>query len=561
MAVDGKDASDGGAALVAVLLGVALAYSGVLRAGFVWDDLGIVVGNSLTADLSRWPEYFVSDLWRGTPDGSGGTSEGDSGYYRPLMVLSLALERRLFGLSPWVAHVHSVLWHLLATAMVWRLLRRVLGENPASVPPLGVVGASAAGALLFGLHPIQSEAVIWVAARNDLMAAALGMVALDRGLQHRPTLVDRGIALLATILAGLTKESVVLLPLLLACLHHAVGWRLRDRKGDYPALVLGIALVLVMRMFAGVHGAGMPPAEGWRLLASRLVWVWGELGAFVFVPWPLSVAHVLEYLNRGALLRVLVGGLLLVLGFGAALVKGGPRGRAAVGWFVLAVAPAVISVADKGWIGERYLYLGLVGPAWWVAGWLPRRAAVPGVVLAVGMGLLVQVRTLDWTDDVALWSAAWRHTPSPFVADGLGRAHRADLDPEASLVWFSRALDDPEAWSESCVQLVSAANRLDKGQLAVQLAEWASAQGCGGSEFSGHHRLALAAAGRWDRVALLLAGPPVADNRGAALVEAAHWVRLGDPRAGAIVQEWAEDGTFAEQVERLAGQERRQSGP
>ena len=82
--------------LPAVVLGlVAVCYLPTLRAGFVWDDIPLVVQNQITGDLKNLPRFFQEDLWAATPGQDGGT-----GYYRPLMLLSLALDRAIFDSGP-----------------------------------------------------------------------------------------------------------------------------------------------------------------------------------------------------------------------------------------------------------------------------------------------------------------------------------------------------------------------------------------------------------------------------------------------------------------------------
>lgn len=519
---------------------VLLAHSGALGAGFVWDDAAIVVQNTLTADLSAWPRYFRSDLWAGTP----GEQLGGSGYYRPLMVLSLALERAVFGLDPRIAHAHSLLWHLLGTALAWRIVHRLWGGA-------GGVWAATVAALVFGLHPIQSEAVIWVAARNDLMAGALGLIALERGLVDVPRPRDRAVALAAGVLAGLAKESVVLLPLLMAALHLARGWSLRARWRDHLPLIGAIGVVILARTAAGIGSATFPPPEGWALLARRSPWLVAQLGAFVVLPWPLSISHVLEYIDRMPLWRAIIGAAAAVGGLSWVALRGSLRDRAGVLWFALCTAPALLSVADKGWLGERYVYLGMLGLGWVLAARArPRwRVGLGGaVVVAV---VMLQLRARDWRSDVELWAAAVRDTPSPFAADSLGAVVRIEGDAEAALGWFQVALDDPEPLATACGNLVSAANVTERRWRAVQLAGWARQRGCSGPVFEGHALSALALAGRWDEVQRRVGG---VDNDPADRVDAvraALWLRSGDPRAAEVMA--AHDTPeFAARVDLLA---------
>ena len=57
----------------------ALAYSPLWSADFAWDDLALVVDNSLTGDLSKIGEIMSADLWE-----TSRLPAPASGYYRPL---------------------------------------------------------------------------------------------------------------------------------------------------------------------------------------------------------------------------------------------------------------------------------------------------------------------------------------------------------------------------------------------------------------------------------------------------------------------------------------------
>ena len=81
-------------ATLVVFACAAAAYSALAWAGFVWDDRPLVLDNTLTGELTNLPRFFAVDLWR-----TAGSAPHDSGYYRPLMLTSLALDRSLWGLS------------------------------------------------------------------------------------------------------------------------------------------------------------------------------------------------------------------------------------------------------------------------------------------------------------------------------------------------------------------------------------------------------------------------------------------------------------------------------
>ncbi len=472
-------------ALPLLLLAVALAYWGIWTAGFVWDDAGLVLQNRLTGDLSNLPRFFAMDLWDGSP-----VDQGVSGYYRPLMLVSLALDRALVGFEPGFYHLHSLAWHLLAVAGAYALTRPALGWRGALV----VAG-------LFGLHPVQSEAVIWVAGRNDPMAAALGLWALHAVAWVPPGRRQQATALVLTALAGFAKESVVLLPAMLLAVD-AVAARRPDWRRHLPVLA-GIGLVIGARALAGVGGATWPPDIGWRLLLARTPELLALVGRLLVLPTGLTAGHALEWLDRmppGQRLLGL-GGLVL---WGLAVWVGWRRsGRVALlgpAWTLLSLAPLVLPLADKGLFGERYLYLSLLGVGFTLATALRGKELV--LLLLAPLAVAgVQRRLPDWQDEARLWEQAVAATPTPYTWSGLGHIRRSRGQDAEALSLFVAALDDRLPDRTVCPQVVGTALAMGRPALAAQLGAWAAQKGCDSGAFQGQYAVALGFVGEWEILA------------------------------------------------------------
>lgn len=506
-------------ALGFLVLIVALAYLPALRAGFVWDDIPLVLQNRVTQSPDVLWRAFGLSLWETTTVDLGASTVH---YYRPLMVLSLALDRLLFGLEPAGYHLHSLGWHLLAVVLVWRLARELL--------PAG--GGALLAATAFGLHPVQSEAVVWVAARNDAMALALGVGALLLLLRPRlgwRELLGAGVLALA---AGLAKESVVLLPALYWVLARCLG-RLEPRA--LVPLLAGIGGVWLLRALAGVPGSGLVQGELLAFALPRLPAAAGTLAASLVLPWPLSGARSLEWLHLEPAWRVGVGWLVLLGLTSAAWLRRGPgesAARAGWLWALLCGAPVVLPVANTGLMGERYLYLPMVGLALLLGALLGGRARAAALLFAVPWVVVLQARLPDWQSDRTLWAAALRDVPTPHNEGSLALVLRTEGEDAAALELFTSALGGAPPHHGSCVGVVGAALALGRPVLASQLGGWAAGRGCpaeaDAGTFAGVRALAHARAGDWVGAAERLQGaPPDPSGRGT-VVAAALALREGD---------------------------------
>lgn len=91
---------------------------------------------------------------------------GRSYYYRPIIELSFYIDSKLWGMEPSVMHLENVLLHISNAIFVFMISRKLAAhytDRNSFIPVLV--------ALLFALHPLNVEAVTWVAGRTDPLAA------------------------------------------------------------------------------------------------------------------------------------------------------------------------------------------------------------------------------------------------------------------------------------------------------------------------------------------------------------------------------------------------------
>ena len=106
-----------------------------------------MVDNPLTSSFSHASEWFVSDLWRGL-----GAEGFESGFYRPLVLASFAVDRVVLGGEPGLLTCIRFFGTFGVITLLFGLLLRLFGRAEAFI-----------GATFFALHPVQSEAVVWIA--------------------------------------------------------------------------------------------------------------------------------------------------------------------------------------------------------------------------------------------------------------------------------------------------------------------------------------------------------------------------------------------------------------
>lgn len=447
-----------------------VAYVGCIWAGYVWDDEALILLNrALTAPTVR--TILGSDLWCCT-----GTNL--SGYWRPLTTLSFYADVALFGFQPAWAHLHSVGWHLLCTGLLGALVGRRHG------PTRGALAA-----LILGLHPVLSEAVVWIAARNDLLAAAFVLGALlvadwgsasrgsggtTRGDRLRPVAVG-----LCALGAALSKESSFLLPALLVLWFFAhdglSGVRMRWR--EVLASAAGLGLAVALRQFVDLGALTdfhrMPLED-----PAAVVFAVVRLLGWIVWPWPLTGTATL-YLPRPEPI-VWLSAALTLAATGLALRKAPRFALALLGFTFTAAAPMVAALYVFGTLGERYLYLPMVGVATITAALVPLTPAAAAMIAtwAAGALLILHVRLPDWVAPSTFFEAAVRRAPDSFSWNLYGAELAKQGDRVGAVEAFERSLASRPARRFSCTRIASAAvGVLDARAYASRVPAWRAA-GC-----------------------------------------------------------------------------------
>jgi|SoiMethySBSTD1v2_1073268.scaffolds.fasta_scaffold15552_7 hypothetical protein len=254
-------------------------------------------------------------------------------YFRPLYLGSFWAELRVWGLNSVAFHLTNVVLVALCAAMVVVAVRR-LTDDPRWAMAAGV---------LFAIHPYHVENAAWIAARADVAATLLVLVAWLA--YERWARSGRGvpwIALAAFEAALLFKESVVLFPIMAAVLVTLRrGWARREAlAGILPLGIVVVAHFLgLRRAFLGDSGLGPARTLG-------VAWIKRGIDFFSGAIVPV---HAERIESHPALLALLAGILLLVLCWLArSALRDQARAIVASGLLFLAsLAPSLLSFQER----------------------------------------------------------------------------------------------------------------------------------------------------------------------------------------------------------------------
>ena len=401
--------------LLLAALALLLVYQNALDNSFHYDDFHSITANPHIRDLANIPAFFQR------PEMFSGMSE--RAMYRPLVLVSYALNYWLGGLDVQGFHLFNLGLHGLCVLLVY-LLGRTLG---------GGERLAALGALLFALHPVNAEVVNYISSRSESLAACFYLAALVAYLQGRKRyLQGEKIAVLCGVLSLLAYAGGLLCKSIAITLPAAllIYELLRSEKGHRSAgltfmlpchlgyWALTVAYLLLVRSW--VEGAlGTPVRSAAEQFATQVKAAIYYLQLLV-LPVRLSVEHPLDVSSSlGAAPVVLALALLATSGTVLWLWRSKPALLLAA-WTVLAVLPASV-VPLNVLVNEHRLYLplalgcaclGLVGcvPQRW-SRW---QISAGGLVLL--LGILSHQRNPVWKDEFSLWSDAVSKAPGQYRA-------------------------------------------------------------------------------------------------------------------------------------------------
>ncbi len=409
-------------ATMIVLLAFA-AYANSFPGAFISDDITIVRDNPLVKSGSV-ARIFAADYWG---EGAG------SRLYRPLTILSYAINRQLLGETPTAFHFVNLLLHAGVSAVVYAALLAV-----------GVAGRTAwVAAALFAVHPVHTEVIDIVAGRTELTAALFVLLALGSALRRGP---HHRLACAGWFALGLlSKESAATFPLLLAAadLFKAGSMRsvLRDRLRLYCVLALLIAAYAALRKW-GLLSGSLPPNAIYPI-DNPLVTL-GPIGrvlTLLKVQWLYLSRLAVPVRLHAVFVDTMIGpvtdplgwpGLALLAGFGALAVVTvvGWRRRAVwslgvVLYFLAFLVTGNFLVLTTFLIAERFAYLPSAGfclaAAAAAAALLSglrvsaaakaRAGALLATVAIMVLGVRTLVRNTDFSTPIELWGVEARNEP------------------------------------------------------------------------------------------------------------------------------------------------------
>jgi protein O-mannosyl-transferase len=375
---------------VLILAATLLAYANSFSGPFIFDDLPWIAANPHIRHL--WPLWNVLQA----PPGGSGTR-------RPLVCLTLALNYALGGLEPWSYHVFNLAIHACAALVLFGIVRRTL-QGPRLRERFGAPanGLAAAIAILWAVHPMQTESVTYVIQRMESLMGLfllLTLYCVIRGHDSPRRLWWFAGAVACCALGMATKEGMATAPIIVLLYDRvflADSWA--DLSHKRSRLYIGLAAtwlilisLIVINKARGGPLLGFPAVSWWRYAQNQF----GAGAHYLRLAfWPDRLC--IDYGWQTSTLPrswIAVGAMLAVWLLAAttwALANAPPLGFLGA-WFFLTLAPSSSFVPIRDMVAEHRMYL-------------PLAAMVTLAVIAAWNGLTALSRRFGYTRAACGWA-------------------------------------------------------------------------------------------------------------------------------------------------------------
>ncbi|HEU5089593.1 MAG TPA: hypothetical protein VFT99_19195, partial [Roseiflexaceae bacterium] len=311
-----------------------------LPASFQFDDWNVIVNEPRVHSLTAW--------WQSMPG------------IRPLLKLSYALNMTLDA-SPTGFRVVNILIHAIGATFVLSLLR-TRGIR-AGLAEVDASAAALLAALIFALHPVQTEAVTYISGRSTSLAACFCLAALYCWVRSEQSANPRrasgwlAACCLCYVLAIATKEFAAILPL--ALLLYSADRPFTATLRRLTPLLLLMVLMSFVALSLSTYGRLLAVSLDTRSIADNVLTqshgVLYLVGQLVRV-WNGNADPQFEVTSLNWASASLCVAWLSVLAIALLRVRRAPVGAFAVLWFLLWLAPTNSLLPRLDVANDRQLY-------------------------------------------------------------------------------------------------------------------------------------------------------------------------------------------------------------
>src|SRR3989339_45408 len=393
----------------------AIVYLNTISKSFFWDDELLVKNNVHIRSLKNIPVFF-NPGYANVYESAGG------GRYRPLRTTSFVFDHLLWGEDARGYHVTNIILHNSATLILFFLVKIMTGNNLAAF----------LSGLVFAVHPIHTESIIFIKNRSDVLCAIfyfLSMLLFVKFVKDKPPRL-KGIGIYISGLAVfclslLSKEMAVTLPFMLLCYVFFFRGGLPEQplRGIMKKVYLTIPYFLILAAYFAFRKFVMKGGYALEIasLKEKFFIIAETAGGYiklVFLPFNLSADRSLLVSGRLVDLEVIMFLIIILAVVPLIMIKRNELSFWAF-FFIFCIIPVsnLVFLAGRPFAEQR-MYLPSAGMAVFTGillGKAIKYKKIAGIVLTLFVVMTYSYaainRNSDWKDEKTFWKKTSESNP------------------------------------------------------------------------------------------------------------------------------------------------------
>ena len=430
--------------LLVLIILPTIVYFNSLQGAFQFDDRNLL-NKEWIADLHSFNESVSMKSYQN----------------RPVLLWTFAINNHIDKKDTFGFHLASLTVHILITVLIFIILVRIKNLIPQEYvshkkektklvdhQSNNVLFLPFITSLIFALHPINTDSVVYISSRSSLLATFFYLLTiycftetllLTRTVKYR---IISGLLILPGIyLAVASKLIAITLPVIILFLFlvlYVPRYFKNYREYFTTSKMLwvfgcgGVTLICIAYLMEALY---LPKDQGFELygsipylLVQSKVIIFYYLSKFIF-PFNLNVDIGFPFTELSTDWKILFS-VLLISGITLVIIKWGNIWvKLGFAWFLLTIAPTSSIVPLNDLAVEHRMYLPMSLGLCLITGWFISRLKKTTqlysfIFIVIICGILVGKRNQIWANEISLWSdSAIKNPKSPRVHNNLGKAY------------------------------------------------------------------------------------------------------------------------------------------
>ncbi|HEY5534013.1 MAG TPA: tetratricopeptide repeat protein [Ignavibacteria bacterium] len=359
-----------------------IAYFNTFNNSFVFDDDTIIVNNANILKISNIPDLLVA---------KGEYKYSFGALYRPLIMISFAIDNSLWGLKPSGFHFTNLLLHIIAVILLYKILLTLFTGFEHKIL------ASLISAAIFAVHPVHTESVSFISSRTDVLCSIFFFLSFYYYIKYRNIFIPGNISktketpnkniknekvknvnfnkflilsFLYYFLGLLSKEMIITLPLLFILYDFVLLKQplinLRKYLKVYFAFILITSVYLLIRYFE-VRGTEEKLIFNWfygkstLILFSTMIKTIPEYVRLLFIPINLIydyngvISYSYSIFDVAVIFSIIF--TIALIWLSVFFYKNNSIYSYSILFFLITLTPVINIVSTCNIMAERFLYM------------------------------------------------------------------------------------------------------------------------------------------------------------------------------------------------------------